>query len=122
MLHWAIQRIKGPIITLNNEKPALQKDMLTADEWRTLGYIHNFLQNFHDATKATEGRRATLDRVIPTMDFLATIFEEARKEFADHEFMRESFEAGLSKLLKYWNKTERSPAHIAAIVLDPTSK
>lgn len=122
MLHWAIQRIKGPIITLNNEKPALQKDMLTADEWRTLGYIHNFLQNFHDATKATEGRRATLDRVIPTMDFLATIFEKARKEFADHEFMRESFEAGLSKLLKYWNKTERSPAHIAAIVLDPTSK
>ena len=54
------------------------------------------------------------------MDFLANTFEESIEEFADHVFMRESLQTGLTKLLKYWNKTERSPAYIAAIVLDPT--
>ena len=36
--------------------------------------------------------------------------------------MWKSLQAGLTKLLKYWNKTDRSPAYIAAIVLDPTIK
>ena len=36
--------------------------------------------------------------------------------------MWESLQTGFTKLLKYWNKTDRSPAYIAAIVLDPTVK
>ena len=34
--------------------------------------------------------------------------------------MRESVQSGFIKLLKYWNKTDQSPAYIAAVVLDPT--
>ena len=122
MLDWATQRIKGAIIAVTNEESDLQKDLLTAEEWKTLSYIRDFLQNFYDATKATEGHQATLEEVIPTMDFLADRFQDAVEEFADHDFMRESLQAEYTKLLKYWNKTKRSPAYIAAIVLDPTTK
>ena len=57
-----------------------------------------------------------------TMDFLADIFEDAIVEFVDHAFLWKSLPAGFTKLLKYWNKTGRSPAYIAAIILDPTIK
>ena len=63
--------------------------------------FREFWEAFYDATKATEGRGATLDRVLPTMDFLADHFERAIEEFAYHDFMRESLHAGLIKLLKY---------------------
>ena len=33
-----------------------------------------------------------------------------------------SLYAGWTKILKYWNRTERSPVYIAVIVLDPTLK
>ncbi len=122
MLNWAIQRVKGAIIAVSAEETDLQKDSLTAEEWKMLGHIRDFLINFHDATKATEGHKATLEEVLPTMDFLANTFEDAIEEFADNPFMHESLQAGYTKLLKYWNKTERSPAYIAAIVLDPTVK
>ena len=56
------------------------------------------------------------------MDFLCAHFENAIEEYAHHDFMRESLHAGLIKLLKYWNKTERAPAYIAAIVLNPRKK
>ena len=122
MLDWAITRIKGAIVTVTSEESNLEKDQLTAEEWRTLVNIRDFLQSFYDATKATEGHQVTLEQVIPTMDFLAAAFEDAIDEFADHKFMRESLQTGYTKLLKYWNKTERSPAYIAAVVLDPTTK
>ena len=122
MLDWAIKKIKAPIIAVSNEEPELSTDLLSAEEWRTLNHIRDFLQAFHDATKATEGRAATLDGVLPSMDFLCAQFEYAIEEFAHHDFMRESLHAGLTKLLKYWNKTERAPAYIAAIVLNPRKK
>ena len=122
MLDWAIQRLKIAIITVTNEESDLRKDVLTAEEWKTLEHIRDFLQNFHDATKAMEGHRATLDQVISNMDFLAKVFDDAVQEFRTHEFMRESLQSGYTKLLKYWNKTKRSPAYIAAIVLDHTVK
>ena len=56
------------------------------------------------------------------MDFLIGCFEDAAKQFSRNNFMRESIEAGHTKMLEYWNKTARSPAYIAAIVLDPTTK
>ena len=122
MLDWAIERLKPAIIAVTNEEPDLARDILTAEEWKVLGYIRDFLRGFYFATKATEGYAATLERVLPTMDFLANKFEKAIEQFADHNYMRESLHTGYTKLLKYWNKTERSPAYIAAIVLDPTKK
>ena len=122
MLQRAITRLKGPIIAVTHEEPDLHKDLLTTEEWRTLGHIYEFLRNFHDATKATEGHQHTLEQILPTMDFLVSIFEDAIEEFKDHAFLSQSLQTGLTKLLKYWNRTQRSPAYIAAIVLDPTTK
>ena len=122
MLDWAIKKIKAQIIAVSNEEPELSTDLLSAEEWKILGHIRDFLQAFHDATKATEGRAATLDGVLPSMDFLCAYFEHAIEEFAHHDFMRESLHVGLIKLLKYWNKTERAPAYIVAIVLNPRKK
>ena len=97
---------------------------MTAEEWKTLSHIRDYLQSFHDATKATKGRSAGLDDVLPTVDFVAERFEEALSNIGSHVFVLESLHAGYAKLLKYWNKTERSLAsvYIAAIVLDPTVK
>ncbi len=122
MLYRALHRLKGPIVAVTNEESDLQTDLLTPEEWRILGYICDFLRNFYDATKATEGHRATLEQILPTMDFLASVFEDAIAEFEDHAFLRESLQTGFTKLLKYWNRTERSPVYIAAIVLNPTTK
>lgn len=122
MLDWAIRKIKGAIITLTNEDPALKDDVLSAKDWIDLAYIRDFLQGFHDATKMTESLGATLDRVLPTMDFLIERFESAATQFMEHHELSESIQTGYTKMLKYWNKTERAPVYIAAIVLDPTIK
>ena len=122
MLNWAIEKLKGAIIAVANEEPDLSQDLLSAEEWRILGHIRDFLQAFYDTTKATEGHAATLERVLPSMDFLVSHFEKAIVEFEQHDFMRESLHAGLTKMLSYWNKTERAPVYIAAIVLDPKRK
>ena len=78
--------------------------------------------NLYDATKATEDHGATLKEMLSTMDFLADIFEDAIVEFTRHAFKWKSLRAGFTKLLKYWNKTDRSLAYIAAAFLDPTVK
>lgn len=122
MLDWAIRKIKPEIITLTHEEPDLSNDLLSAEDWKTLVHIRDFLKGFYDTTKVTESKAATLDRVLPTMDFLIERFERAALDFATHDVMRESIQAGYTKMLKYWNKTERSPAYIAAIVLNPTMK
>ena len=101
MLNRVTQRLKAAIIAVTNKESNLATDLLSAEDWRTLNYIRDFLQAFHDATKATKGHTATLKRVLPTMDFLVKHFEKAIKKFARHNFIRESLQAGLTKLLKY---------------------
>jgi hypothetical protein len=54
-------------------------DLLSEKDWQDLQKLHDFLLFFHDATAATEGHAATIDRVLPTMDFLLEQFETQRK-------------------------------------------
>ena len=77
--------------------------------------------NFHDATKAAEGLRKVLEDVIPNIDFLADILEDAMKDLEDFQFMRESLYASLATLLKHSNKPERSLATLHQF-LDPSTK
>lgn len=90
MLDWTIRRIKAAIITLTNEVPGLKNDVISAEDWIVLARIRDFLQGFHNATKMTESLGATLDRVLPTMDFLIERFENTAAEFAEHDVLRES--------------------------------
>ncbi len=124
MLNRAIRHLKVAMIQTVHEESSLAKDLLSNTDWQTLSNIRNFLQGFYDTTKATEGRQATLDRVLPSLDFLVARFEKAIEvyEASNDQFIMSSLQAGWSKILKYWNRTERSPVYIAAIVLDPTLK
>ena len=79
--------------------------------------LEDFLLFFHDATLATEGRSATIDRVLPTMDFLLEQFETAKQTYAKDLFMSPCCNSGWSKLDKYYGLTERSPVYIAALIL-----
>ncbi len=54
----------------------LTTDQQNALDWKTLTDICDFLQNFHNATNATEKPKATIDIVLPTIDFLLEMFEE----------------------------------------------
>lgn len=84
MLDWFIKRLKPVIIIITNEKSDFANDILTAEEWKTLDYIQDFLRNFYDAIKVTEGRNTTLERVLFTIDFLADVFKTAINEYSDY--------------------------------------
>jgi hypothetical protein len=78
-----------------------KNDLLSDDDWSQLQKIHAFLKSFHEATLATEGRTASIEKVLPTMDFLLERFENAKIEYADDPFMGPCCNAGWAKLDKY---------------------
>jgi hypothetical protein len=97
---------------------ALAEDTLSNQEWDDLRKLTNFLEAYSDATQASEGRFATLDIILPTMDFLLETLETGKTEAeaTDDTFLALCCNAGWAKLNKYYTLTERSAAFIAAIV------
>jgi hypothetical protein len=79
--------------------------------------IQDFLLFFYDATSVTEGCSATIDSVLPKMDFLLERFETAKCTYINDPFMSPCCNSGWAKLDKYYSLTERSPVYIAALVL-----
>lgn len=121
MLDWSLTRVKAPLQQYILSETGVSNDMLSAADWQTLTQIRDFLKNFHDVTKHTEGRKATINRVLPTLDFLLDKFEEGAGRFNNDDFLAVSMDAGWRKLQEYWNRnTGRTPVYIAAIVLDPS--
>ncbi len=101
----------------------VSKHILTAANWQTLIQIRDFLKNFYEITMFTEGRKATVNRVLPTLDFLLDKIEEGARRFNHDEFLAVSMDVGWNKLQDHWNRnTDRTPVYIAAIVLDPSQK
>ena len=97
-------------------------DLLSEKDWQDLQKLQDFLLFFHNATLATEGHNATIDRVLPTMDFLLEQFETAKSMYTNDPFMSPYCNSGWVKLDKYYSLTERSPVYIAALVLSPQWK
>jgi hypothetical protein len=97
-------------------------DILSEKDWQDLQKLQDFLLFFHDATLATEGHNATIDKVLPTMDFLLEQFETAKVTYANDRFMSPCCNSGWAKLDKYYSMTDRSPVYIAALVLSPQWK
>lgn len=119
MLDWSISKIYSAIVAFCAEEDELKDDLLTPADWRNLQAIRDFLQCFYDATKALEGRKVTLEHFLPSLEFLIHEFEKAIEQHAGNHFMLGCLDAGYSKLMKYFNKAERNPAYIAAVVLNP---
>jgi hypothetical protein len=53
-------------------------DQLDNDDWIQLEKIHQFLKAIVDVTKMVEGPEATLDRVLPAMEFILGHFEKGK--------------------------------------------
>lgn len=85
--------------------------------------MRDFLAPFFQITKYTEGRHATINRVLPSLDFLLDRYELGALSHTTDDFMKLAIDAGWKKLKEYWNKdVDRASIYIAAIALDPTRK
>lgn len=97
-------------------------DQLSDEDWELLREIQTFLQSITETTKALESNSATLDNVLPAMDFILSKFEAGKAQFKDHPQLSAMFNSGWGKLDKYYQKTEETVAYVAAMVLNPRYK
>ncbi|KID81519.1 transposase-like protein [Metarhizium guizhouense ARSEF 977] len=121
MIHTAT-KLKTAIKLFCHQYQENSDDLLSEKDWKDLQKLQDFLLFFYDATTGTEGRNATIDRVLPTMDFLLEQFETAKEKYANDPFMSPCCNSGWAKLDKYYSLTDRSPVYIAALVLSPQWK
>jgi hypothetical protein len=97
-------------------------DELSEEDWQLLRHIQEFLESIAQTTKALESNLATLDNVLPAMDFILGKFEEGKKQFKNHPQLSKMFNSGWSKLDKYYQMTDETPVYVAALVLNPRHK
>jgi hypothetical protein len=71
---------------------------------------------------ATQSSTTTLENCLPAMDYLLSLFEEAKTRYSNDPFMASRVNSAWSKLDKYYTKTNDSAAYVAALVLDPCMK
>jgi len=100
----------------------MEADCLSTEDWIVLTNIHHFLKFFHQATLATEGHTATLERVLSTMEFLLEQLEIGKLAYSNDSYIGPCINSAWSKLDKYYGLTERSSAYIATMVLIPSQK
>lgn len=79
MIDCAISIRMKPAIDVFCAQEGLEADALTPSDWTTLGHFHKYLKFFYQATLATEGYEATIDRVLSTMEFLLEKLEAANQ-------------------------------------------
>jgi hypothetical protein len=70
MIDYALDPLRREAIDVFAARDKLEKDALSETDRGYLRKIRDFLRYFEDATLSTEGHVGTLDRVLPTMDFL----------------------------------------------------
>lgn len=87
-------------------------DQLDALDWKTFTSIRDFLKNFYNATKTTEGRNGTIDSVLPAMDFLFEMFEQGAEEFRHDTYGSLCIDAGWKKLVQYYKKADCASSYL----------
>lgn len=95
----------------------MRDDYLSPDEWQALGDTHNFLQPFWRITQLTEGRYATLDRTLFTMDVLHKHYTQTFQKHQSSGSLRSCIAASWAIFDKYYQLTDESPAYGAAMIL-----
>jgi len=66
----AATKLKTAINLFCHQYQENNNDLLSKKDWQDLQKLQDFLLFFYDATLATEGHSATIDKVLLTMDFL----------------------------------------------------
>ncbi|KJZ67979.1 hypothetical protein HIM_12633 [Hirsutella minnesotensis 3608] len=100
----------------------LQDDYLAPNEWSILRETRTFLQPFWKITQLTEGRYATLDRTLFTMDVLHRHYTQAFQRHHDNHALRSCIAASWAVFDKYYQLTDESPAYGAAMMLHPSRR
>lgn len=100
----------------------LQGDYLTPDDWQILRDTRSFLQPFWRITQLTEGRCATLDRTLFTMDVLHKHYTQAFSQYGSSDQLRSCIAASWAIFDKYYRLTDESPAYAAAMMLHPSRR
>lgn len=125
MLDWCLKPgLRLAIEKVSFSERDLYDDRLSDHDWTTLTRIRDFLRPFKDTTIATQGHAATLEHILPSMDFLLQHFEDNKVLAMNNQdnVMVSCIETGWAKLNHYYALTDRSPVYIAAIVLNPKWK
>ena len=73
-------------------------------------------------TKALKSNTSTLNNVLPTIDYILSLFKQGKEKFRGDKLLLTAINAGWEKLNKYYYMTKQSPAYAAAVVLNPTIK
>ncbi|KAG9240475.1 hypothetical protein BJ878DRAFT_394591, partial [Calycina marina] len=65
-------------------------------------------ETFRSSTKSLEGFNASLDRVLPSTDFILTHFEKAKERYKDEVKLSTMVNSGWQKTDKYYVKSDES--------------
>jgi len=116
------ETVRPGIIHFCTKYDDLSDQFLSHHDWQMLGTFHRFLKYFDTATGRTQGYHATVDRVLPTMEYILEQLEAGKKEFTGDEIMGPCINAAWGKIIKYYDITDRSTTYTASVVLNPTQK
>lgn len=93
------------------------------EDWKQLHDLLKILDPIHHATKLLEGHPGAhlfcnLGFVIPTFEFILKGFEDLVQEHYDKPLLLQCINAAWEKANEYYSLLDRSPAYVAAVVLD----
>ena len=76
-------KLKNAIVKYQKEfiEKFNKADILNITNWKALENIKDFLQPFKRVTKEMEGDKATLNKVLFTMDFIVEYYKRALKKY-----------------------------------------
>ena len=96
-----------------------EEDILNTTNWRALENIRDFLQPFQRVTKETEGDKATLNKVLYTMDFMVEHFKSFLHKYATNLKLCNCIQTSWHAFNKYYLKTDKVTAYSAVLLLAP---
>lgn len=102
------------------DKNDLEHVQITLHDWRVLEETSQFLEPFHEATKACEGDQTTLDQMLTSLDIIIAHFKACRARFPNNEPFLAAVTTSWFALDKYYKLTDESPMYAAALLLHPS--
>ena len=99
-----------------------EDDRLSDDDQNILDIICQILEAFKHAILSTKSYIATLDNILPTMEFILDTIEQAKVDYADHPFIGPCANSSWAKMDIYYRRTSETPVYIAALILHPSRK
>ena len=114
--------VKEALTALTVEEKELKTEFLTITDWEHLANLARFLRPFRSLTKANEGLRDAIDRMLPSLEYLLGHLERWRRGYERNDWFGLRIDAAWEKLQKYYAKSDDTVAYIAATVLNPLLK